>query len=256
MIRVSVVIPCYNAAHTIERAVLSAFAQTLQPHEVIVVDDVSNDESREILARLERLQTGLRVVRQSVNEGPAAARNRGLELAAGNWVAFLDADDEWVATKLQIQADWMNQNPACALSGHQVGAAGESGAVPGLDGHVEWVGRDRLLRGNPFVTSSVMVRADANVRFDPGQRFSEEFAVWLRMVCVDGMGAAVILLPLAVRHTTGGGLSSHLVAMERAELGNFSATRRAGGITTAQWVVASALSIAKFLRRAVMRALR
>lgn len=92
MERVTLIIPCYNAAETIGKAVLSAIAQTV-PVRIIVVDDCSTDASFEIVAQLAAKHPQLTVHRQAVNGGPGAARNTGLRLAQTEWVAGLDSDD-------------------------------------------------------------------------------------------------------------------------------------------------------------------
>jgi glycosyltransferase involved in cell wall biosynthesis len=95
-VRVSVIMPAYNAAGTIGRAVTSALRQT-EPHlEVIIIDDASTDATVAITERLAMQDGRVRVLRQPINRGPAAARNRGLDCARGEWVALLDADDEFV----------------------------------------------------------------------------------------------------------------------------------------------------------------
>ena len=95
--RVSVVIPVRDAARYLDAALASVAAQTHRPHEVIVVDDGSRDDSAQVAER-----RGARVERQPAR-GAAAARNRGLELATGDLLAFLDADDLWPADKLERQ---------------------------------------------------------------------------------------------------------------------------------------------------------
>jgi hypothetical protein len=94
----SAVIPTYNRAHLVPRAIQSALDQSLPPHELIVVDDGSTDETEEILTRL--FGGRIRYVRQE-NGGGARARNRGVQEASREWVAFLDSDDVWTAGHLE-----------------------------------------------------------------------------------------------------------------------------------------------------------
>jgi len=93
---ISIVIPVYNAAPFLAEALSSVFAQDHRPIEVILVDDGSTDES---LAIAKAWSPALRIVQQE-NSGQAAARNRGLELARGPYIAFIDADDIWPMGKL------------------------------------------------------------------------------------------------------------------------------------------------------------
>jgi glycosyltransferase involved in cell wall biosynthesis len=97
---ISVIVPTYNAARFIEEALNSVLAQTLQPTEIIVIDDGSTDETREVVASLGSEK--INYVQQE-NSGVSSARNRGLELAAGEFVAFLDADDIWHDDMLDLQ---------------------------------------------------------------------------------------------------------------------------------------------------------
>ncbi|UFS69112.1 glycosyltransferase [Geomonas sp. RF6] len=112
MSRISVIIPAYNAAATIARAVHSVLRQELAPYEVIVVDDGSQDGTSRLVE--ERFADRVRLVRQA-NAGPAAARNRGIKEATAEYIAFLDADDEWHPGKLQIQLAAFSANPAAGL---------------------------------------------------------------------------------------------------------------------------------------------
>jgi len=105
--QISVVIPVYNREQTIRRAIDSVLAQELLPEEIIVVDDGSTDNTPEILnSYLPKIQ----VVRQG-NKGVSAARNRGIEVAGGKWIAFLDSDDEWMPDKLLKQMTYLEQHP-------------------------------------------------------------------------------------------------------------------------------------------------
>ena len=96
---VSVVIPTFNRAATIVRAVESVLQQTYRPLELIVVDDGSTDGTSEVLQAYGKAVV---YVRQD-NAGPAAARNRGIRESQGDMVAFLDSDDVWLAAKLERQ---------------------------------------------------------------------------------------------------------------------------------------------------------
>lgn len=102
---VSVVIPTYNRARTIGKAIDSVLAQTFKDLEVIVVDDGSKDDTAEVLARY---GGQIRLIRQE-NRGVSAARNSGIRAAHGQWVAFLDSDDEWHPMKLALQIDCLEK---------------------------------------------------------------------------------------------------------------------------------------------------
>lgn len=102
-ILISVIIPCYNRSDVISRAVRSVFAQTYSNLEIIVVDDASENREKLELVLGENNDTRLRVIHHSENQGGAAARNTGVAHAKGEFVAFLDSDDEWLPTKLEKQ---------------------------------------------------------------------------------------------------------------------------------------------------------
>lgn len=100
MEKVTVIIPCYNAQDTIEKAVLSALRQTI-PVRVIVVDDCSTDNSFARLQEMAAKETRLTAIRQAQNGGPSVARNTALDLVDTDWVAGLDADDYLLPDRLR-----------------------------------------------------------------------------------------------------------------------------------------------------------
>jgi Glycosyl transferase family 2 len=97
--KISVVIPAYNAAPFLARCLESVFAQTLKPDEVIVVDDASSDNTAALAAEL-----GAKVVSRKINGGLSAARNSGIQAASSEWIGLLDADDVWLPEKLERQS--------------------------------------------------------------------------------------------------------------------------------------------------------
>lgn len=107
MIEVSVIIPTYNRRELIVRSLASVLLQKEVSFELIVVDDGSTDGTPEMI-HLKFPQVTL--IKQS-NAGPAAARNRGVEAARGDWMAFLDSDDEWKPGKLAAQLDYLKSRP-------------------------------------------------------------------------------------------------------------------------------------------------
>ena len=103
---VSVVIPAYNAGRHIGRALDSVLAQTHPADEIIVVDDGSTDDTDKVVRTYGEK---VRYIRQE-NTGAGSARNRGVEEAKCNWIAFLDADDEWLPEKLELQINLLQRN--------------------------------------------------------------------------------------------------------------------------------------------------
>ena len=105
---VSVIIPLYNAEAFLAQAIESVLGQTHPPQQVLVIDDGSTDQSAQIA---QRYGAAVELVQQP-NAGCAHARNRGVALATGDYLAFLDADDYWVSEKLALQLAVFAQNPA------------------------------------------------------------------------------------------------------------------------------------------------
>ena len=112
-IEISIIIPAYNREKTIERAIRSIYSQTERPLEVIVVDDASTDDTTNIVQRLKKEYTSLVLLCENTNKGAQKARNRGVLYAMGNWIAFLDSDDEFLPNALSILEECILDNPQC-----------------------------------------------------------------------------------------------------------------------------------------------
>jgi len=107
--QVSVIIPTYNSARFLTEAIDSVLAQSFKDFEILVIDDGSTDETKAVM---QRYGSPVRYIYQA-NAGVAAARNRGIELSRGKYVAFLDADDAWFADKLETQLDALAKHADC-----------------------------------------------------------------------------------------------------------------------------------------------
>ncbi len=191
----SVVIPLFNKARYVPAAVASALAQTLPAIEVLVIDDGSTDGGLQALGPWAR-DPRLRLVAQS-NHGVSAARNLGIEMAQGDWVAFLDADDQWHPRFLEALS-WAHRCcPRADLlaTGFRrvTGAEAESGApisdwsvperLPGIEVITDL--RRRWMRRAPLCASSVAIRA-ARLRgmgrcFAEGESYGEDLDMWFRL---------------------------------------------------------------------------
>jgi glycosyltransferase involved in cell wall biosynthesis len=177
---VSVVVPAFNAATTIRRALDSALAQVGCSVDVVVVDDGSTDGTYRLL---EEYAGRIRVVRQ-VNGGVASARNAALDVSRGDFVAFLDADDEWLPIKLEKQLRRFSEGVDVVYSGaYYVTATGTP--VKGRSVYLEGDLLPRLMDGNFILASSVVARAECfartEMRFPPGLRLGEDYAMWVRL---------------------------------------------------------------------------
>ncbi|MCG8687582.1 MAG: glycosyltransferase [Desulfobacterales bacterium] len=104
---VSVIIPTYNRAHVLERALDSVLVQDYKPIEIIVVDDGSTDDTTKVL---DRYEGKIRVLTQT-NKGVSAARNLGIRESCGRFIALLDSDDAWTSDKVRRQIDFFKANP-------------------------------------------------------------------------------------------------------------------------------------------------
>lgn len=114
---VSVVIPTYNRGYCILRAVESVIKQSVNCLEILVVDDGSTDDTADVLEnyiRRYKLQNKINFIRTK-NSGVSAARNLGVSESSGDWLAFLDSDDEWLSDKILKQTDYLKKNPTVPL---------------------------------------------------------------------------------------------------------------------------------------------
>lgn len=165
---VSIVIPTYNREKYIERAIRSILQQTYNHYEIIIVDDGSTDGTQEIIRNLERIENRIRYIKLDENQGPAHARNVGMQEAKYDYIAFLDSDDEWLPNKLELQMKKMMESSEetalifCRMGGIDRGGVNrfvcpdESIKKEILEGNIFW----SLLYANVIGTPSILIRRD------------------------------------------------------------------------------------------------
>ncbi|MFK5957307.1 MAG: glycosyltransferase family 2 protein [Lutibacter sp.] len=107
---VSIITPNYNASKYISETIQSVIDQTYENWELIIIDDCSTDNSVEIIKQFQKKDQRIQLITLNRNSGPAVARNKGIEVSNGDFIAFLDSDDSWIENKLEIQVRFMQNN--------------------------------------------------------------------------------------------------------------------------------------------------
>lgn len=208
--RVSVVVPAYNSAATIGRALESVLAQTVGGWELIVADDGSTDDTVQRVEAFEDLR--IAVVRAARNHGPAAARNLALARASGDAIAFLDADDWWEPRFLERQLARLTDGVGIVACDARIAAPDgthlESGTYYGQFRAVEPVTVERLLRRNVLFVCCIVPRAAGEEVgwFDESLFGTEDHDLWIKLL-ETGRRCAVSREPLAVYRRTAASIS-------------------------------------------------
>lgn len=179
--KISVVIPSYNSEKCIRETLESVLRQTLPPHEIIVVDDGSKDNTAAVVRSF---GDRVRYLRQD-NQGIAAARNTGVNSATGDWIALLDHDDLWLPTKLEKQSKVVTENPdlICVYTAfaylHPDGSLEEVPPFPAKD---LW---PALRYRTPILPSTAIVKRSALIAIGGFQKYIyciDDWNMWFRLV--------------------------------------------------------------------------
>ena len=250
---ISVVIPCFNSAKTIERALRSVESQTTKPHEVLVVDDASSDNTVSVIEQYERSSSlNIRVIKQSANGGPSVARNAAWNVSTGEFVAFLDADDQWHPQKLEAQLNAMLANPTIVMSFHDhlFGSSEHFETLPLTPTTSQATLHNYLIR-NRSATPTVMLRTALSERFLNTKRYAEDYLLWMTIIASHG---SALHIHATLAHCSnpgygGSGQSGRLWKMERSELSGFVSLWRSGALSLPTLVAVSIWSITKYLLR-------
>jgi len=236
--KISVVIPAYNAEQYIRMAIESCLRQTYAPIEIIVVDDGSTDGTAAVA---ESLSSPVRVVHLPENMGLSTARNRGVQASTGDWVALLDADDWYFPDKLERLRRCALENRQAALiySGFRIIA------VDGSEGDGLFISPSELLPmlryRNRMNVSSVMMRRDvfdALGGFDPKLRAAEDWDLWLRIAAHCSVEVfAAVPEPLVVYRRVPGSLGSSAMRFFRVRKSIMKSSCLFGtsGVSRALW---------------------
>lgn len=176
----SVIIPTYNRYHLTKRAILSILNQTYKDFEIIVVDDGSNDDTAKL-----KNEFDIKYIYQE-NKGVSSARNSGIKVAKGEWIAFLDSDDKWMEDKLQKQIEFFEKNPSIKFCHTQEKWIREGKEVKYPKRLKKPSGRcfyDNLQTCKIAPSSVVLHKSILNDvgLFDESKKVCEDYDLWLRI---------------------------------------------------------------------------
>ncbi|ELR71983.1 Glycosyl transferase, group 2 family protein [Fulvivirga imtechensis AK7] len=187
--KVSVVLPVFNAESTIERAIRSILQQTFADFELIVVDDGSTDNTTRTVQRMTSMDDRLRLFHLS-RSGIARALNFGIKMSSGKYIARMDADDFSLSTRLKQQVEYLDTHTDTGLVSSLVRYKGDTVAREGYATYVNWINtiitsgeiQHKRFAESPFSHPSVMFRRHLVHRFGGYQegKLPEDYELWLR----------------------------------------------------------------------------
>ena len=184
MLLISVVIPTYNRAHTIARAIDSVLAQTYGNFELIVVDDASTDETLDIL---KGYGGRIKVLKQQRNEGVSVSRNRGVREAKGSYICFLDSDDAWRPQKLEFQVNLLEREDFKIIHSEEIWIRKGVRVNPKKihQKYGGWIFKECLPRCI-ISPSAVMIEKETFLQeggFDETLVVCEDYDLWAKLTC-------------------------------------------------------------------------
>jgi glycosyltransferase involved in cell wall biosynthesis len=211
--KISVVIPAYNAVPYLKETIESALSQSYAPHEIIVVDDGSTDGTADIARSF---GSKIRLL-QHANRGVAASRNRGIEEATGDWIALLDADDAFLKDKLLLQAGAVKQNPSALFVYTGMRLLFEDGSTRDCLAPSQDQLWPALRYRSLFVPSSVVIQRSALLAcggFDGAFSGAADWELWLRFMRINSRAAfAAVAEPVTIYRVVAGSMSSNVMGM-------------------------------------------
>lgn len=178
MEKISVILPVYNGEKCLLNAIQSVLSQTYKNLELIVIDDGSSDKSVNIIRKCMKMDSRIRLFINDENKGVSFSRNIGLEESTGDFIAFIDADDEWYFNKLEVQMNFIKQNGAnWVFSNYKFINGNKSYLVKREKGKYSY--EDIISNGNPIGMLTCLIKKDiiGSVKFV--DEHHEDYIFWL-----------------------------------------------------------------------------
>ncbi len=244
----SVVVPAFNASCTIRRAVESVWGQLYQASELIIVDDGSEDETVTTIRGLMNRNPWpeIRLISLKERGGPSRARNIGWDASSGDYVAFLDADDEWMREKLLVQEKILRETGAILLGTTYPSLNRVQVPVTGIS-------KQTILFRNPFWTPTVVIKRSIPERFCENLWRCEDHLLFA-MVTIKYDRSYYFSQRIIHEHKWPfgeGGLSRSLLAMQAGNWRMYTILRREGYVGFLGWCGLEVLATMKFAVRPI-----
>lgn len=269
MVKVSVVIPYYNSKKTILRALHSVVNQTYRDFEIILINDGSTDNSEQVVNEFTIKNKNIKMINiNQTNLGPSKARNTGIKIAKGEYVAFLDSDDSWNKNKLEIQMKFIKKNKYVSILGCDYNVIKNNDIVinkSNSTGKYIKVDFYKRLFKNYFSTPTVIVKKKVIAEFNgfnENQKYAEDSLLFLKILReYDGGKIELPLVNLYKNEYGDSGLSTNLKILEKWELNNFKVLYRENNkynkkINFLLYLCIIIFSYLKYLRRLLIVKLR
>lgn len=251
--KISVIVPVYNSESSIKTCIDSILGQTVPVYEIIVVNDGSNDKTEVVLMEYS-LNRKVRIINQE-NGGPAKARNTGIRVSSGDWIAFIDADDRWLPEKIKMQIEVIRMFPDIPL----IGTKFFNRTIKNSTNRYEEISFRKVLFQNKIYTSTVIVRRDVVTKymFDERKRYSEDSKLWF-LILYKSKGIVIndglVVYAENKKEFSRNSLSGMLTKMEYNELNNYYFLFKNGMLPIYLYIIIIPFSLLKFLRRLILSA--
>lgn len=183
--RVSIIMPCYNAASYIEQTICSVQEQSYTDWELLIADDCSTDHSRDYIASFTNKDARIKLIKCHKNGGPAKARNAALKAAKGRWIAFLDSDDLWLSDKLDKSIEKARSEDAalvCTAFRRFIELDGGERKTGHLICVPNCLSYRDLLGGNKIATSTVLIDSYKSGPIQMNPIYYDDLDCWLNIL--------------------------------------------------------------------------
>jgi glycosyltransferase involved in cell wall biosynthesis len=263
MPKVSIIIPYYNSAKTILRALNSVVNQTYKDYEIILIDDGSIDNSYKIVNDFIKKNKKIKIINiHQENTGPSKARNRGINKAKGKYIAFLDSDDEWSFNKLESQIELM-EKMAIDMIGCNINVIKDSKVFK------KYLSKSRFKRvtfkdmlfKHYFLTPTVVVKKEVIVKegsFPENQKLAEDNYIFTKIARRYNAYITNDFFVNIFKDFYGeSGLSAKLDEAQKWELINFYRFRKENSLYEEKlglvlYIIVNIFSVLKYIRRKII----